>query len=300
MPAWFARLVRVVSEALGKSVCEVVSEYGLCEAIDELQGGDRVSVRSLNDDKWVEKFVSRVGVYKPGYLIVRVRDSALSDAWRYVVLALREEYKLNELDRLLTGGSGGLHIPDLRGFANHEFVVNLARELGFNDVFELSRYLKAVVDGLIRIDAVTKDDKKRRKVSMDEVRSVICRICGVEIPALGRPSESIRNMIKHFKEVHGLGTTADVEAKARELDKAQFRDFLPTDPRLLRLELSMSASVIVSLAARLNLIGFTAEGSYVYVLCRREFASEFELAEHLIHNHYAELTEQPQQTQHNA
>lgn len=101
-------------------------------------------------------------------------------------------------------------------------------------------------------------------------------------------------MVRHFRDGHGLRTIEDVEAKARELNnKEAVRESRFTDPNLLRLVLARLTDVVISMASRLNLVGFT-EGGYVCGLCSRKFTNEFELAEHLASYHYAELTEQPQ------
>ena len=157
MPAEVYELIAEVAGTLHLRECDVVSR--LCPLLECRRGrgfGGEVRdvLRALRLVVGSEKAGSRELVYKPSYLISRLLDAPADDADFYVVLALYGEYVANQLHNHVRSVRRA-SLPDLFGFANHEFVINLARELGFNDVVELSRFLKALLDdGLVFIDVV--------------------------------------------------------------------------------------------------------------------------------------------------
>ncbi|WP_054853675.1 hypothetical protein [Vulcanisaeta distributa] len=284
LPIDVYEFVGQVASALGVRVCDVVNR--LCPVLgrDRARGGLRT--HSLDEVKRIEKFISRAGIYKPGYVVVRLRDAPdVRLVKSLLIMALRDEYVLNELDKYIDG-VGTLDLPDLHGFANHEFVRNLVNELGFDSIDGLALYIKAVIDGLLWIGAVAKSGK----VSMDDVREVTCLICGESIPATGLTTEFIKSLIKHFREAHGLRTVDDINRAAAQVAERYMHDFVPrAHPSLKIMLVDWLVDVVLMNVQALGILRRTESGQYVCEKCGVTLGDKHDVIEHLYTVHRVDI-----------
>jgi len=201
-----------------RSFCEVLrdSRFGGLFCNRRVGSGRGVDVRRLLNMLKVLKEVLRVGSregpYAAGYLLKRIYDGLpyydFADA---LVKKVAAGLANSILSRYLRGGV----VPqvDVGGlFGVAEAMLNsLIWELGFSNLAEFAQYLQLIVLNLVEPRYANRHGGYR------DILGATCRLCGIEFNTTKPVLRVLWDLTWHFKNVHGLKSIEDVEAKVKEL-----------------------------------------------------------------------------------
>ncbi|MDT7969776.1 MAG: hypothetical protein RQ842_04360 [Vulcanisaeta sp.] len=265
---WF-EVLNYVAQAIGaRSLCEVVNRY---PNVFCTEGTASTRRHGLNALKELERLVSREHVYKASYVIKRQLECGSNPiCWRYVEMAIEGWYRLVFF---LAGRVPG----DVHQYANR-----LAASLGFKSMVDWGTYIREVVQGLV--DPILTDKHGGYK----DVLKVQCRLCGETLETTDSVVAFLVKLTRHMKS-HDINTIEDVRRRIEELRKrlegrrGEVGKKLPAQvEQLEKLDL---LGYLVRLSKEIGLIDALEGGGYTCNACGRDFGSEAELVDHIIHGH---------------
>jgi hypothetical protein len=200
-----------------RSFCDVLRDPRLGGLFCNRHGRGRgVDVRRLLNMLKVLKEVLRVGSregpYAAGYLLKRIYDGLpYYDFVDALVKKVAAGLANSILSRYLRGGV----VPqvDVGGlFGVAEAMLNsLIWELGFSNLAEFAQYLQLIVLNLVEPRYANRHGGYR------DILGATCRLCGIEFNTTKPVLRVLWDLTWHFKNVHGLKSIEDVEAKVKEL-----------------------------------------------------------------------------------
>jgi hypothetical protein len=184
------------------------------------RGGSGVDVRwVLKVAKVLKELLrvgSREGPYAASYLLKRLYDGVpYYDVADGLVKKLAGSIVNSMLTYYLRRGvlPRGVfdNVGELLGAA--EAMLNsLAWELGFSNLAEFAQYIQLIVLNL------AEPRYTNRHAGYKDILSVSCRLCGVEFNTTKPVLRVLWDLTWHFKQVHGLKSIEDVEAKVGEFE----------------------------------------------------------------------------------
>jgi hypothetical protein len=265
---WF-QVLTLVGKALGvKALCEVINKYPdiFCET-----GLATKPSRELKELKERERLLSREGVFKGSYVVKRLLECGDNvTCWEYVQMGIEGWYRLRFLFRNRVPG-------DPRNYADR-----LARSMGFKSVVVWGTYLREVIQGLV--DPIFTEKHEGYK----DIHQVRCRLCGEALEATTPLPAFLVNITKHMRG-HGINTIEDVRRRIEELKakvegrRGEVGKRLPMQVEALeKLDL---ISYLIRLSKEVGLIEALEGGVFACNACGRDFGSEAELVDHIMHAH---------------
>jgi hypothetical protein len=226
---WLYDVLVRLRDMLGyRALCELFNDpvFGrlLCECLVNRRrcGGSGRGV----DVKWVLKVAkvlkellrvgSREGPYAASYLLKRIYDGVpYYDVVDGLVKKLAGSIVNSMLTYYLRRGVLPRGVFDDFGVllgAAEAMLNSLAWELGFSNLAEFVQYIQLIVLNL------AEPRYTNRHAGYKDILSVSCRLCGVEFNVTKPVLRVLWDLTWHFKQVHGLRTVGDVEAKVGEFE----------------------------------------------------------------------------------
>jgi hypothetical protein len=230
---------------------------------------------------------SREGPYAASYLLKRLYDGV---PYYDVVDGLVKKLAGSIVNSMLTYYLRRGVLPrgvfddfgELLGAA--EAMLNsLAWELGFSNLAEFAQYIQLIVLNL------AEPKYTNRHAGYKDILGVSCRLCGVEFNATKPVLRVLWDLAWHFKQVHGLKSIEDVEAKVKELRERETERPEVDDTGIKLLRYSAGVTQLVRLVVhRLMDVGLLERigGVYRCRRCNADVGGAVETLVHALDHHY--------------